>query len=110
MCGVLAYTILGFAAAIITSQIMAIVHGTPVQAALEERCTQSWYRPESFLGYHPLNHRTWFAMVNYPAMPLEALSRQRTLRLIVGLQLGVVVAAMIGMLAATWWPSASRSG
>lgn len=104
MGGVLAYTVLGFAAAIITSQIMAIVHGTPVQAALEDRCQQSWYRVESFLGYHPLNHRVWFTMANHPAMPLEALSKQRTLRLIVGLQVAVLVATLVRMLATAWWP------
>lgn len=105
MGGMLAYTILGFVAAIITSQIMAIVHGTPVQAALENRCKQSWYRPESFLGYHPLNHRTWFAMVNYSAMPPEALGKQRTLRIIVGLQVATLVAAMVTMLVMAWLPT-----
>ncbi|MBP6690326.1 MAG: hypothetical protein KA153_10065 [Hyphomonadaceae bacterium] len=105
MGGIFAYTILGFVAAIITSQIMAIVYGTPVQTALEDSCKQSWYRPESFLGYHPLNHRTWFAMAHYQAMPPEALGKQRTLRIIVGLQTAVMVAAMVGALAMAWWPT-----
>jgi len=65
---------------------MAIVHGTSVQTALEERCKQSWYRPESFLGYHPLNHRAWYVMVTYPAMPPEALGKQRTLRVVFTVQ------------------------
>jgi hypothetical protein len=97
--GILAYTALGFAAAIVSSQIMAIVHGTPVEAALADRCKQSWHRLESFLGYHPLNHRTWFAMVSYRAMPPEALAKQRTLRVILALQLVAFVAVIIPLLA-----------
>jgi hypothetical protein len=77
---------------------MAIVHGTPVQAALEDRCKWSWYRVESFLGYHPLNHRAWFAMVTFPAMPPKALGKQRTLRAIFALQVLTLGTGMIGML------------
>jgi hypothetical protein len=91
------YTVLSFAAAIIASQIMAIVHGTPVQAALEERCRWSWYRIESWLGYHPLNHRAWFAMATFPAMPPEAVGKQRTLRIIVAAQVLAFAAAALAM-------------
>lgn len=91
------YTALSFAAATIASQIMAIVHGTTVQAALEERCKQSWYRIESLLGYHPLNHRAWFAIAGFPAMPPEAVGKQRALRVIVALQMLTLITAIIGM-------------
>lgn len=96
---VVAFTILSFAAAMIASQIMSVVHGTPVQAALEERCKQSWYRVESWMGYHPLNQRVWYAMINFPAMPPEALGKQRALRVICALQVVAFVAVIIPMLA-----------
>lgn len=96
---VVAFTILSFAAAIIASQIMRLVHGTPVQAALEERCQQSWYRVESWMGYHPLNQRVGHAMINFPAMPPEALRQQRALRVICGLQMLAFVAVIIPILA-----------
>lgn len=93
------YTLLSFRAAMIASEIMVIVHGTPAHAALEDRCKLSWYRPESFLGYHPLHHRLWFAMASFPAMPSEALAKQRELRVIFGIQTVTLIVGMAAIIA-----------
>jgi len=89
-----AFTVLSFIAAIIASQIMAVVHGTTTQSELELEVKQSWYRPESWLGYHPMNQRVWDAMARHPALPGEVRGKQRTLRGIVVLQTVVVLTAM----------------
>jgi hypothetical protein len=103
--GIAVFTVLNFAAAILASQIMGIVHGTPAQAALEERCRQSSLRFERLLGYHPFNQGLWFAMVRHGAMPAQAQTKQRALRVIVGLlvlSFATTFVAMLAIVFMTW--------
>jgi hypothetical protein len=96
------FTVLGFVGAITASQIMAAVHGTSIQSDLEGEIKQSWNRVESWLGYHPMNHRVWQAMVQHPSLPSEVRGKQRVLLVILILQTVIVLAAMAGIIAITW--------
>lgn len=100
--GVFVFTALSFWAAIITSQIIAAVSGTPVQGALEERCKRRSFNLDSLFGYHPLNQQLWFVIAGYPAMPPALLSKQRTLRVVVGLLLLVFLTLLMAMLILAW--------
>jgi hypothetical protein len=89
----LLYVILGFAMAILTSQMMVILQGDEAGARLEKQSKPRvrWYGILSMMGYHPLNPSLWFEIVRASDLPSNALKKQREMR--------IVFAALIAALA-----------
>ena len=88
-CAILVYVVSGFAMAILTSQIMALLQGSEVAARLEEQSKPKvrWYGLQSMMGYHPLNPRVWFDIVRASDLPTHVRDKQR--------QMQVALAALI---------------
>jgi hypothetical protein len=82
-CAVLVYVILGFAMAILTSQMMALLQGDDAGARLETQSqpTLRWWGVQSMMGYHPLNPRIWFEIVRARDLPARARKKQREMRI-----------------------------
>lgn len=87
----LLYTILGFAMAILTSQMMAILQCHETGARLEEQSRPGvrWHGILSILGYHPRNPHLWLEIVRASDLPIHALKKQRELRIVFA---GLIVA------------------
>jgi hypothetical protein len=83
-CVLVIYVVLGFAMAILASQMMALLQDNEIAARLEKQSKPRvrWYGVHSIMGYHPLNPRLWFDIVMAPDLPQHALNKQRQMRVV----------------------------